>query len=61
VANLEDEIRQGHFADDVRGVLTGVALWLAYGILQAEIPTIIWNAVTLLLALAMVVMKIKYG
>ncbi|MDB5922054.1 MAG: hypothetical protein JWN13_990 [Betaproteobacteria bacterium] len=40
---------------------TGVALWLAYGILQAEIPIIIWNAVTLLLALAIVVMKIKYG
>ncbi|MGZ5094296.1 MAG: SemiSWEET transporter [Burkholderiales bacterium] len=40
---------------------TGVALWLAYGILQTEMPIIIWNAITLLLALAIVVMKIKYG
>jgi MtN3 and saliva related transmembrane protein len=40
---------------------TGVALWLAYGILHTEMPIIIWNAITLLLALAIVVMKIKYG
>ena len=40
---------------------SGVALWLAYDILLTEVPIIVWNAITLLLALAIVLMKIKYG
>jgi len=40
---------------------TGVALWLVYGILQREIPIILWNAVTLMLGLAILAMKLKFG
>ena len=39
----------------------GVATWLAYGILHNELPIILWNAVTLVLAGAIVVMKIRFG
>ena len=39
----------------------GVALWLAYGILNQELPIIIWNAVTLVLAAAILGMKLKFG
>ncbi len=39
----------------------GVAFWLAYGILQQEPPIILWNAVTLVLAIAILVMKSKFG
>ena len=38
----------------------GVALWLAYGILKKEPPISIWNGITLALAIAIVVMKIRY-
>ena len=40
---------------------TGVALWLVYGILQQELPMILWNAVSLLLGLGILGMKIRYG
>ena len=39
----------------------GVALWLAYGILLASWPIIIANSITLLLAGAVLVMKLKFG
>lgn len=39
----------------------GVALWLAYGILKQEPPIIVWNAVTLALAGAILAMKLKFG
>ena len=38
----------------------GVVLWLLYGIARQEPPIIIWNSVTLLLAVAILVMKVKY-
>ena len=38
----------------------GVFLWLVYGIMIREIPIIAANALTLILTLAVVVMKIKY-
>jgi len=38
----------------------GVALWFAYGILKKEPPISIWNGITLALAIAIVVMKIRY-
>jgi MtN3 and saliva related transmembrane protein len=40
---------------------TGVALWLVYGILQEEPPMILWNAISLVLGLGILGMKIKYG
>ncbi len=39
----------------------GVALWLAYGILLAAWPIIVANCITLLLAGAVLVMKLKFG
>jgi MtN3 and saliva related transmembrane protein len=39
----------------------GVGLWLLYGILNHELPIIVWNAVTLVLAGAILGMKLKFG
>lgn len=38
----------------------GVGLWLAYGVLKREAPIVLWNAVTLVLAFAILVMKLRY-
>ena len=40
---------------------TGVGLWLVYGILLESWPIIIANSITLLLAGAVLVMKLKLG
>ena len=57
--------RTKHTADISLGMYTlftlGVALWLSYGILLASRPIIIANSVTLLLAGAVLVMKLKFG
>ncbi len=39
----------------------GVALWLAYGVALHAVPVIAANAVTLVLALTIVALKIRYG
>lgn len=39
----------------------GVILWLAYGVMLASIPIIVTNAVTLCLAISVIVMKLKFG
>jgi MtN3 and saliva related transmembrane protein len=39
---------------------TGVAAWLAYGILQKDWPIILANAVTLGLALCVLVMRLRF-
>src|SRR5690606_32024608 len=54
---------------DVRGIslgmysvfTVGVALWLAYGWLLGAWPVIVANAVTLVLACAILAMKIRFG
>lgn len=38
----------------------GVLMWLLYGIAKQEPPIIVWNSVTLVLAIAILVMKVKY-
>ncbi len=38
----------------------GVALWLTYGLLLAAWPIVAANAITLALALAILVMKLRY-
>jgi MtN3 and saliva related transmembrane protein len=44
------------------GMITlGVALWLAYGIVLQEAPMIVANSLGLLLACAVLVMKLRYG
>ena len=38
----------------------GITLWLAYGVLKGEWPIVLWNGVTLLLAIAILVMKLRF-
>lgn len=53
---------------DVRGIslgmytlfTSGVALWLVYGLLLMAWPIVVANALTLALALAILVMKLRY-
>ena len=40
---------------------TGVALWLVYGIAIGSVPVIAANAITLMLALSILVLKIRYS
>ena len=40
---------------------TGVVLWLVYGLMLGAMPIIAGNAVTLLLAGAVLAMKLKFG
>jgi MtN3 and saliva related transmembrane protein len=39
----------------------GVVLWFVYGLLLGAVPIIVGNAVTLLLAGAVLAMKLKFG
>lgn len=53
---------------DVRGIslgmysafTAGVALWLVYGWMLGEMPIVIANAITLSLAITILVMKLRY-
>ena len=38
----------------------GIVLWLIYGILMRSVPLILTNAVTLVLSLAIIALKIRY-
>jgi MtN3 and saliva related transmembrane protein len=40
--------------------VSGVFLWLIYGVLRQDVPVIIANAVTLILASLILYFKIKY-
>ena len=42
-------------------VAAGVFLWLVYGIIQGEWPIIIWNAISLVLALTIIILKYRFG
>jgi len=54
---------------DVRGISLGmygaftfgVALWLLYGLLVGAWPIVVANAITLVLAFAILCMKLRYG
>ncbi len=39
----------------------GVFLWLIYGILNQDLPIILSNAITLLLATTLLVLKLRHG
>jgi MtN3 and saliva related transmembrane protein len=39
----------------------GVALWVAFGILRGEAAIVVWNAVTLAIAGAILWMKMRFG
>lgn len=57
--------RSQHTADISLGMYSlftlGIAFWLGYGILLLSWPIIIANAITLLLAGAVLVMKLRFG
>ena len=38
----------------------GIAVWLAYGVLLKEMPMLVANSVSLVLACAVLVMKLRY-
>jgi MtN3 and saliva related transmembrane protein len=38
----------------------GVLLWLVYGVLRADLPVILSNAVTLALSVTILVLKVRY-
>ena len=54
---------------DTRGIslrmylifVTGVLLWLVYGLLMRDLPLILANSVTLLLAGAILYLKLRHG
>ena len=54
---------------DTRGIslrmyvifVAGVLLWLIYGLLTRDLPLILANAVTLLLAGAILILKLRHG
>ena len=39
----------------------GVGLWVIYGVRLGELPIVVSNGVTLVLAVSMLAMKIRYG
>jgi MtN3 and saliva related transmembrane protein len=39
---------------------TGIGCWLVYGVLLDAVPIILWNVSTLLLVVAILVMKLKF-
>ncbi|MCW5729290.1 MAG: SemiSWEET family sugar transporter [Alphaproteobacteria bacterium] len=41
--------------------LTGVGLWMAYGLLIGSLPVFLGNLVTFLFAMAILVAKLKFG
>ena len=38
----------------------GILLWLIYGVLRDDLPIIVANAITLVLSVAILVLKIRY-
>ncbi len=42
-------------------LLTGIILWLAYGISFGLVPVILWNAIGAVLVALLVYAKLKYG
>lgn len=42
-------------------MVTGIVLWLAYGIVRIDIPLIVANATTLALAGTILFLKVRYG
>jgi len=42
-------------------MLLGLVLWLVYGLVSGDVPLIVANAVTIVLAGGILFMKLKYG
>ena len=43
------------------GLLLGLFLWLAYGIILGLVPIIVWNIIGAVLAAMLLLAKLKYG
>lgn len=41
--------------------VAGIVLWLAYGLILGDLPIVVANALTLLLAGSILAMKLKHG
>lgn len=42
-------------------LVSGIALWLAYGIIQQDLPLIVANTVTLVFAATILYFKVRHG
>ena len=42
-------------------MLLGVILWLTYGIMLGLVPLMLWNSISAVLTIALLVAKMKYG
>ena len=42
-------------------LMVGMGLWLIYGIFLGDLPIMLWNAVSVALNAAMIIMKVRYG
>lgn len=42
-------------------ILSGVSLWLVYGILVQDLPLIATNSISMVLLLVLLVLKMKFG
>jgi len=42
-------------------LMTGVATWIVYGVMRKDLPIIITNSFSLLLNIAMIVLRLKYS
>ena len=38
----------------------GIATWIVYGVVKEAPPIVVWNVVTMVLAIAILVMKVRY-
>jgi MtN3 and saliva related transmembrane protein len=67
-ASFLPQVTKSWSTRDLRGIslrmyslfTVGVALWLVYGMLVGSRPIVVWNAVTLLLAGVVLVLKLKH-
>ena len=42
-------------------LLSGLSLWVVYGIMREDLPIIVTNSFSLMLNISVVVLRIKYG
>jgi MtN3 and saliva related transmembrane protein len=42
-------------------LLVGVVVWLVYGILLSLVPIILWNSIGVVIVVALLYAKLKYG
>ena len=42
-------------------LVTGIVLWLVYGLIQRDLPLVVANAATLVMVATILVFKLRYG